>query len=184
MVSHADKAILHPMSPGEWQQWIESDTTGEGVRLRLRKKAATQPGITYAEALDVALCYGWIDGQKQSDDADFFLQAFTPRRPRSMWSKVNREHVERLVAEGRMRAGGQAEVDRAKADGRWDAAYRQRDATVPADLTAALAANPAAAAAFGRLSRQERFSIVFRLGNVKLPATRERRIASIIDTLT
>ena len=126
MVAHADKPVLYLTSAAELERWIERAADDGGVRLRLRKKSSKQPGITYAEALDVALCHGWIDGQKQSNDADFFLQAFTPRRFRSPWSQINRDHVERLINEGRMRPAGQAEIDRAKADGRWQAAYRQR----------------------------------------------------------
>ncbi len=183
VVAHADKPILDFTAPGEWERWIEGDTTGGGVRLRLRKKSSTKPGITYVEALDVALCHGWIDGQTQSDDDDFFLQAFTPRRARSPWSQVNRQHVERLIAAGRMQAGGHAEIDRAKSDGRWDAAYRQRNAPIPDDLGAALAASPAAAEAFGALSSQNRFAILFRLGNVKRPDTRERKLREFIAML-
>lgn len=180
VVAHADKPILYVTAPEEWERWIEGDTTGGGVRLRLRKKSSTKPGITYAEALDVALCHGWIDGQVQSQDEDFFLQAFTPRRARSPWSQVNREHVDRLIAAGRMRAGGHAEIERAKSDGRWDAAYRQRNAPVPEDLQAALAASPAAAQAFAGLSSQNRWAILFRLGNVKRAETRQRKLGEYI----
>ncbi len=167
----------------EWERWIEDASDVAGLRLRLRKKSSTLPGITYAEALDVALCHGWIDGQKQSDSEDYFLQAFTPRRSRSPWSKVNREHVARLIGEGRMRPGGQAEVDRARRDGRWDNAYRQSDDQVPEDFQAALDANPAAAAAFAGLSKQNRFSFVFRLGNVKRAETRARKIGEYVAIL-
>ncbi len=183
MSAHADKPILYLTTPADWERQIVSDTDGHGVRLRLRKKASTQPGITYAEALDVALCHGWIDGQSQSDDDDFFLQAFTPRRARSPWSQVNQQHVERLIAADRMRAGGQAEIDRAKSDGRWDAAYRQRNAPVPDDLQAALNANPSAAKTFAGLSSQNRFAILFRLGNVKRADTRQRKLDMYIAML-
>ena len=183
MVAHADKSILYVTSAAEWERWIEGAASGAGVRLRLRKKSSEKPGITYDEALDVALCHGWIDGQRQADDGDFFLQSFTPRRARSIWSKVNREHVERLVAEGRMRPAGQAEVDRAVADGRWAAAYRQRDAAVPEDLRTALAASPAASVAFEGLSSQNRFAILFRLSNVKRAVTRERKVQEFVTML-
>ncbi len=183
VVAHADKPIFHAVSADEWEQWIVGDTTGAGVRLRLRKKSSKMPGITYVDALDVALCHGWIDGQRQSDDADYFLQAFTPRRSRSPWSQTNRDNVERLIAAGRMLANGHAEIERAKQDGRWDAAYRQRGAPVPEDLSAALSASPAAAATFAGLSSQNRWAIVFRLGNVKRPATRERKLNEFISML-
>jgi uncharacterized protein YdeI (YjbR/CyaY-like superfamily) len=183
VVAHSDKPIVLFTTVGAWETWIEKVAEDGGVRLRLRKKSSKLPGITYAEALDVALCYGWIDGQKQSDDDDYFLQAFTPRRARSPWSKVNREHVTRLINKGRMRPEGLAEVDRAKADGRWDAAYRQKDDDVPVELQAALDLNPIAAATFAALSRQNRFAIVFRLSNVKRAETRERKVAEYIAML-
>ena len=138
MANRTDKPELHVDTLADWEAWLSSDPDPIGVRLRLRKKATTLPGITYAEALDVALCFGWIDGQSQSVDADYYLQTFTPRRPRSMWSKVNIGHVTRLIEEGRMRPEGQREIDRAKADGRWDAAYRQRDGDLPVELQEAL----------------------------------------------
>ncbi len=183
VVAHDEKPIELFTSTADWARWIENASDDTGLRLRLRKKSSKLPGITYAEALDVALCYGWIDGQKQSDSEDYFLQAFTPRRSRSPWSKVNREHVERLIGEGHMRPGGQAEVDRAKADGRWDNAYRQKDDLVPEDFQAALHANPAAEATFAGLSKQSRFAFVFRLGNVKRAETRERKIGEYIAIL-
>lgn len=183
MVAHADKPTLYVTSPEAWEHWLEHASDPGGVRVRLRKKRSMKPGITYAEALDVALCHGWIDGQIEGEDDDFFLQAFTPRRVRSPWSRINRGHVERLVAAGRMRPAGQAEVDRAKADGRWDAAYRQRGATVPPDLEQALAASPTAALAFAGLSSQNRFAILFRIGNVKRPETRARKIGEYMAML-
>jgi uncharacterized protein YdeI (YjbR/CyaY-like superfamily) len=177
VVAHADKPILHVTSGDEWEAWLDTRPTDEGVRLRLRKKSSTRPGITYDVALDVALCHGWIDDQRQAEDADYFLQAFTPRRSQSPWSKVNREHVARLVAAGRMRPAGQAEVDRAKADGRWAAAYRMSDADVPEELRAALDTNPAAATAFASLSSQNRFAFVYRVANLKRAETRQRKAA-------
>lgn len=179
----SDKPIVMVASPEEWEQILEHDPPVGGVRLRLRKKASRLPGITYAEALDVALCHGWIDGQVNSLDESYFLQVFTPRRRSSPWSKVNREHVERLVAAGRMRPAGQAEVDRAKADGRWDAAYRMADRDVPEALQLALDANPTAGAAFAALSSRDRFSIVFRIQSVKRADTRDRKVAECIAQL-
>jgi uncharacterized protein YdeI (YjbR/CyaY-like superfamily) len=183
VVAHADKPVLALTSADEWERWLESSADPGGVRLRLRKKGSTKPGITYSDALEVALCHGWIDGQAQSDSEDFYLQAFTPRRARSPWSQINCERAERLLATGRMRPAGQAEIDRAKADGRWDAAYRLRDAVVPPDLQLALDASPTAAAAFARLSSQNRFAILFRIGNVKRPATRARKIGEYVAML-
>jgi uncharacterized protein YdeI (YjbR/CyaY-like superfamily) len=183
VVAFADKPIVHPLSAAEWEAFLESDPPDSGVRLQLRKKNSTQPGIPYAEALDVALCFGWIDGQVGRLDDDYVLQAFTPRRVRSPWSQINREHVARLEAEGRMRASGRAEIERAKADGRWDAAYRQKDAAVPPDLQAALDASPAASAHYATLNKQAQFAFVFRLANVRRADTRVRKITEYIVLL-
>ncbi|MFJ6652892.1 YdeI family protein [Microbacterium sp. NPDC091313] len=183
MVAASAKPELHVDTVEEWERWLESDPSPDGVRLRLRKAATRKPGITYAEALDVALCFGWIDGQKQSLDADYFLQVFTPRRPRGVWSKVNTEHVARLIEEGRMRPAGQLEIDRAKADGRWDAAYRQRDGELPAELQAALDADPALAAAFAAQSSQNRFAMAFRVGSLKRLESRAARVTEYVEML-
>jgi uncharacterized protein YdeI (YjbR/CyaY-like superfamily) len=183
MVAFADKPLLHFTSPAAWDAFLRTDPPEGGVRLLLLKKAATLPGIRYAEALDVALCHGWIDGQTSRHDDDFTAQAFTPRRARSPWSQINIGHAERLIAEGRMQPSGLAEIDRAKADGRWDAAYRQKDAVVPDDLRAALDAEPAAAAAWATLDAQNRFAILFRVGNVKRAETRARKVAEFIAML-
>ncbi|MGC5221728.1 YdeI/OmpD-associated family protein [Micromonospora sp. DT81.3] len=183
MVSHADKPELHVDTVADWEAWLDSDPDPVGVRLRLRKKATTQPGITYAEALDIALCFGWIDGQSHSLDADYFLQTFTPRRPRSIWSKVNIGHVTRLIDEGRMRPQGQLEIERAKADGRWDRAYRQRDGELPVELQEALDANPEVAKAFASQSAQNRFAMAFRVANLKRPASRAARVAEYVEML-
>ncbi|WP_214468511.1 YdeI/OmpD-associated family protein [Microbacterium flavescens] len=183
MAQRVDKPELHVDTVAEWEAWLESDPDPIGVRLRLRKKAATRPGITYAEALDVALCFGWIDGQSQSLDSDYFLQTFTPRRSRSLWSKVNIGHVTRLIEEGRMRPEGQSEIDRAKADGRWDNAYRQRDGEIPAELQEALNADPAVAEAFAKQTAQNRFAMAFRVANLKRPASRAARVAEYVEML-
>ena len=178
-----DRELLLFATAAEFEAWLAENLTHDGIRLQLRKKSSTKPGMLYAEALDVALCWGWIDGQKGSLDEDYFFNGFSPRRARSPWSQINREHVERLVAEGRMQPSGQAEVDRAKADGRWDAAYRQKDAAVPADLQLALDASPAALALFQQLSSQNRFAILFRIGNVKRAETRARKIEQFVAML-
>jgi uncharacterized protein YdeI (YjbR/CyaY-like superfamily) len=183
VVSHDDKPLFHPYSAVQWEAFLDDDPPRDGVRLQLRKKKSLAPGIVYAEALDVALCFGWIDGQTQRLDDDYTLQSFTPRRVRSPWSEINREHVARLIEEGRMRPSGQAEIDRAKEDGRWDAAYRQKTATIPDDLQAALDASPAASAFFATLGKQARFAFIFRLGGIKRPETRERRICDYIARL-
>jgi uncharacterized protein YdeI (YjbR/CyaY-like superfamily) len=169
MVSFADKPILD-LTIEQWEQYLAGSPDDGGVRLTLRKKTSSAPGITWSEALDVALCYGWIDGQSARLDDDYTLQAFTPRRKNSPWSQINREHVARLIEVGRMRPGGLAEVERAKADGRWDAAYRQKGATPPPDLQAALDANPAAASFIAGLTAVQRFQIYVRISGIKTPA--------------
>jgi len=185
MASFADKPELIVDTVEEWDVWLveHADVADDGVRLRLRKKATTKPGILYGEALDVALCHGWIDGQSKSHDADYFHQAFTPRRARSPWSQINREHVERLSSAGLMRPRGLAEVERAKADGRWDAAYRQKGAELPVELAEALAASPAASEAFAALNGQNRFALIFRVGQAKRPETRLRKAAEFAAML-
>src|SRR5215218_653242 len=180
MASFADKPI-HDFTIAEWERFLADDPPDAGIRLKLRKKNSSAPGITWQEALDVALCYGWIDSQAGGLDADYTIQAFTPRRKNSPWSQVNREHVARLIADGRMQPGGLAEVERARADGRWDAAYRQKGAVPPADLQAALDANPEAAAFFATMTALERVRVYFRLGNIKTPATRAARVADVVE---
>lgn len=183
MAEPVNKPELHVDTVAGWEAWLTADPDPTGVRLRLRKKASAEPGITYAEALDVALCFGWIDGQSKSVDADYFLQSFTPRRAQSIWSKVNIGHVGRLIEEGRMRPQGQREIDRAKADGRWDRAYRQSDGDIPAELQEALDADPEVAAAFASQSAQNRFAMTFRVANLKRPASRAARAALYVEML-
>ena len=154
-----------------------------GLWLKIAKRDAAEETVTYAEALDVALCHGWIDGQKKAYDESYWLQRFTPRGPRSKWSQINRDHVARLLEEGRMRASGLAAIEQAKADGRWDAAYRQKGADIPPDFKAALDASPAAAAHYATLTRQDAFAFTFRLGRVTRPETRERKIAEFVAML-
>lgn len=183
MAGVSDKPVLEVETIEAWDAWLSDDPDLQGVRLRLRKKASKRPGITYAEALDSALCFGWIDGQVGALDEDYHLQVFTPRRTRSVWSQRNREHIARLTAAGRMRPAGLAEVERAKADGRWDAAYRQKDAPVPDDLQAALDASPVAAALFAKLTAQNRFAILFRIDSVGRAETRAAKIVTFIAML-
>ncbi|HEY0477713.1 MAG TPA: YdeI/OmpD-associated family protein [Kofleriaceae bacterium] len=154
------------------------------VWIKHAKKASGTPSITWSEAVDVVLCYGWIDGQSKSLDERHFLQRYTPRRATSVWSKLNRERVERLIAAGRMQPAGLAEIERAKADGRWDAAYDSpKTAAVPDDLTRALAKRPAAKAAFATLDATNRYAILHRLMTAKQPTTRARRLATFVDML-
>lgn len=184
MVAFNDKPLLYCETPDAWHRWlIENCSSSDGVRLQLAKKSSTLPGINYFEALDEALCFGWIDGQAGRLDDNFSLQSFTPRRANSPWSQRNCEFIARLTAEGRMQPTGTAQVAAAQADGRWDAAYRQKDAPVPGDLQAAIDASPAAAAFFSTLSSQNRFAIIFRTGNVKRADTRARKIAEFVAML-
>jgi uncharacterized protein YdeI (YjbR/CyaY-like superfamily) len=184
VVAHNDKPLLYCKTQAEWHDWLESNgQDSPGVRLQLVKKSSKLPGISYAEALDEALCFGWIDGQAGSIDDDFFLNSFTPRRPRSMWSQRNRDHISRLEEEGRMKPAGIAQVEAARADGRWDAAYRVSTTPVPEDLQEALDANPQAAAAFSTLSSQNRFAIIFRINGVKRAETRTRKISESVAML-
>lgn len=156
-----------------------------GLWLKIAKKASGIESITYHEALDVALCYGWIDGQRRGFDDDYFLQKFTPRRPRSKWSQVNRDKVTALIAAGRMQPSGQAAIDAAKADGRWDDAYPpQSQMEVPDDLQAWLDAHPAAREFFDSLDSRNRFAILYRLHDAKRPETRARRLEQFMSMLT
>ncbi|WP_244173721.1 YdeI/OmpD-associated family protein [Streptomyces recifensis] len=180
-----DLEIVAFESAEAFEAWLgENHAVSPGIWLKLRKKGPGIVALDYAKALDVALCYGWIDGQKAKVDEQWWLQRFTPRTPRSKWSKVNREKVAALIAQGRMRPPGQAQVDRAKADGRWEAAYDGvRTATVPEDLMAALTAEPAAAEFFETLDRQNRYAILYRVQDAKKPETRARRIEKYVAML-
>jgi uncharacterized protein YdeI (YjbR/CyaY-like superfamily) len=165
--------------------WLagQHDKAGE-VWLKLFKKQSGVPTISYAEALDIALCWGWIDGQKKPFDDNAFLQRFCPRGARSIWSQRNIGHAERLIGEGRMTRFGEAQIDAAKADGRWQRAYAAgRDMEIPDDLRAAIRANPAAEATFATLNRQNLFSLAFRTHNMKTPAGRAKKIAGFVDML-
>ena len=168
--------------------WMKANHARETeIWLKIHKKGSGLPTVTPAQALDVALCWGWIDGIRKSFDAKSFLQRYSPRRPRSIWSQINRDHVARLTAAGRMTPHGQRQVDAAKADGRWDAAYApQRQvtaATIPADLRKAIEASPRARRAFSRLDRRNLFALAFRMNNVRTPAGRTRKIAALVATL-
>ena len=157
------------------------------IWLKIHKTGSGLPTVTNGQALDVALCWGWIDGIRKSFDEQSFLQRYTPRRARSIWSQINRNHVARLTSAGRMTPAGQRQVDAAKADGRWDAAYAPirsaSEATIPADLRAAIEANPRALKTFRTLRRQNLFALAFRTNNMKTPAGRARKIAALVDML-
>jgi uncharacterized protein YdeI (YjbR/CyaY-like superfamily) len=158
--------------------------SSEGVWLKLAKKGSGIPSVTLAEALEVCLCFGWIDGLRKALDDDYYLQRYTPRRPRSKWSKINVEKVEELTAAGRMRPAGLAEVERAKADGRWDAAYESpKRMGVPDDLERELAARPAAREFFEGLDSRNRYAILYGLNDAKRPETRARRLAKFVAML-
>lgn len=169
-----------------WHEWLsENHTDTVGVWLVLAKKGTAQPtSLTYDQALDGALCHGWIDGQVRRRDAGTFRQRYTPRRSRSMWSQRNVELIARLSAEGRMHPAGLAEVERAKGDGRWEAAYAGQAAMdVPEDLAAALADNLKATAMFEILTKQNRYAVLLRIHSAKRADTRQRRIAQFVDML-
>jgi uncharacterized protein YdeI (YjbR/CyaY-like superfamily) len=168
-----------------WERWLKRHhATAAGVWIRMAKKASGIASVDHPEALEVALCYGWIDGQRKGDGDQHFLQRFTPRTARSTWSKINRDKVLKLIDDGRMQPAGLAEIERARADGRWDAAYdAQSVATVPPDLQAALDANRKAKAFFATLDSRNRFAILFRTQGAKKPETRARRIAQFVEML-
>jgi uncharacterized protein YdeI (YjbR/CyaY-like superfamily) len=181
----SDYPIIQFADRTAFRKWLSAHHASQpGVWLRIAKAASPLQSVTYAEALDVALCFGWIDGQKKSHDADSFLQKFTPRQKRSPWSKRNREHVARLVAAGEMHPAGLAAVEAAKADGRWDRAYDSpRTVKVPDDLQAALDAHPEAKAFFETLKGANRYAILYRIQTAVKPETRARRIAEFVAML-
>jgi uncharacterized protein YdeI (YjbR/CyaY-like superfamily) len=172
-------------SRAEWEQWLQDNhAASEGVWIVMARKDAGIDSVRYPDVLESALCFGWIDGRREALDERRFLQRFTPRRPRSRWSRINREKAERLIADGRMREAGLAEVQRAIADGRWEAAYEgQRSSTVPDDLQRELDARPKAKAFFAELSSQNRYAILYRLHEAKRPETRARRLAKFVAML-
>jgi uncharacterized protein YdeI (YjbR/CyaY-like superfamily) len=169
-------------SSADFRQWLAQNHAGSsGIWLRFFKKSSKEKSLSYAEALDQALCYGWIDGQKKPLDAQSWLQRFTPRRPKSGWSKINTEHVARLTKAGAMTAAGLAAVAAAKADGRWEAAYAsQRNAGPPDDFLKELGKNKKAKAFFDTLNKANVYSIVYRLQSAKKPETRAKRMKTIL----
>ena len=185
MAAADDLEILPFESAAAWEAWLgEHHETSPGVWLKIAKKASGVASVSYDEALDAALCHGWIDAKKRSFDDTFFLQKFTARRPRSVWSRRNREKAAQLIEAGRMRSAGLEQVELAKADGRWDAAYEgSASAAVPDDLRRALDRNPAAAEFFAALDRTNRYAVLWRIQTAKRPDTRARRIERLVQML-
>jgi uncharacterized protein YdeI (YjbR/CyaY-like superfamily) len=184
-VSAADDDAIAFATAADWEAWLEANhAVSDGLWVKIAKKRTGIDSVRYPEVLDTALCFGWIDALRRPLDESWFLQRFTPRRARSRWSRINREKVERLTAAGRMRPAGLAEVERARADGRWEAAYAgQKTITVPEDLQRELDARPEAKAFFAGLSSQNRYAILYRLQDAKKPETRERRLAQFVAML-
>jgi uncharacterized protein YdeI (YjbR/CyaY-like superfamily) len=177
-----DLPIVEVASTAEWDDWLaDRQVTSAGVWLKIAKQGSGIATPSYREAVEIAIAYGWIDGQKGRLDDDYWLQRFTPRRPGSKWSEINRERAVALIERGAMKPAGLREVELARADGRWEAAYPgQRTATVPDDLAAALAADPRAQAFFETLSAANRYAILFRIHEAKQPQTRARRIEKYV----
>ncbi|WP_211441032.1 YdeI/OmpD-associated family protein [Collimonas humicola] len=181
-----DASILLFDDRKAWAAWLKKNHgKSPGVWLRFAKKNAECRSISHPEALELALCYGWIDGQKKSDDIQYWLQRFTPRSARSIWSKINRDKALALIASGQMQPAGLQEVDRAKSDGRWEAAYDSaRTSAIPDDLQEALDANPAARDFFATLDAQNRYAVLFRVQTAKKAETRAKRIAAFTQMLS
>ena len=180
-----DYPILPFASKTKYASWLaKQHNTSTGVWLKLAKKDSGIPSVTYEEALDVALCYGWIDGQKKGFDDTYWLQKFTPRGKKSIWSKINTEKAERLIASGEMKPAGLKAVEAAKSDGRWEAAYAsQKSIVVPEDFQAALDKNKKAKAFFRTLNSTNRYAILFRIQTAKKAETRAKRIQQFVDML-
>ena len=177
--------IVYAETPQKFEAWLAMNhESSTGIWLAIAKKAGTATSVSYLEAVDIALCWGWIDGQKRKLDDDHSLQRFTPRRPRSNWSKTNVNNVARLTKAKRMQPSGLAEVKNAKADGRWEAAYEsQAKATVPDDFAAALKNNTKAAAFFDTLNSANRYAFLYRIHTAKKPETRAQRITQFVAML-
>ncbi len=181
----SEKDVLCAQSVEAWQAWLRlNHARSSGAWLLLQKKVSAKKSLTYAEALDVALCHGWIDGQKRSYNENSWLQRFTPRRRRSGWSKRNTEHAERLMRAGKMKKAGLAQIEAAKKDGRWKAAYdSQSTASIPKDFLKALKRNKKAEAFFNSLNKTNLYSIAYRLQTAKTPETREKRMRTILQMM-
>ncbi len=180
-----DLPILEFADQSAWARWLDAEhDASAGVWLKIAKKASGIATVTHLEALEEALCFGWIDGQRAPHDETFFLQRFTPRRPRSKWSQINRDKATKLIEEGRMKPAGLAQVEAAKSDGRWEAAYApQSSQAIPEDFQRALDENPAAKEFFATLRGTRRYSFLYRIQDAKRPETRERRIREFVAML-
>jgi uncharacterized protein YdeI (YjbR/CyaY-like superfamily) len=180
-----DLPVMHFQHRDDLEHWLaEHAPHAPGIWLKLAKRAAAVPSVSYAEAVELGLAYGWIDGQKRPLDAHFWLQRYTPRGPRSRWSRINRDKAEALIAAGRMTPAGRHAVEQARADGRWERAYEGASTiTVPEDLQRALAANSDAAAFFETLDGTNRYAVLYRIGDCKKPETRARRIEKFVAML-
>jgi uncharacterized protein YdeI (YjbR/CyaY-like superfamily) len=185
-MSKMDVPVVSFASADVFEKWLKAEhASSDGVWLKLAKKGASTTSISYADALEVALCYGWIDGQKDKLDDQHWLQRFTPRKSKSRWSKINRDKALALIDQGRMRSAGLREVERAKADGRWEVAYEgQRTATVPEDLQGALDKNKKAREFFATLDGRNRYAILYRVQDAKKAETRAQRIHNFVEMLS
>lgn len=189
MKSEPNSSRTLPVKPFEcqqdWADWLSNNhSTASGIWLQLAKKGSGMPSVSYEEAVEAALCYGWIDGQKKSHNEHFWLQRFTPRTAKSIWSKINKEKAIVLMKAGKMQPAGIKQVENAKQDGRWNAAYDSaRQVAVPSDLQSALDGNPKAKAFFEALDSRNRYAILFRIQNVKKAETRSKKIAQFVDML-
>jgi uncharacterized protein YdeI (YjbR/CyaY-like superfamily) len=184
-MSDADASAIACPTPADWARWLAAHHATEAeVILKLYRKGSGLQSVTWDEAVIEALAFGWIDGVKRSGGSDHWFQRFTPRRPGSVWSQKNRAHAETLIRDGRMTPAGQRQVDAARADGRWDAAYSGgKGAEVPADFLAALAEDPAASAFYATISGKNRYAIYYRLTTARRPETRARRVAEYVAML-
>jgi uncharacterized protein YdeI (YjbR/CyaY-like superfamily) len=188
----ASKSAIQPdpapalfKSAKAFETWLKKNhATSDGLWLKIAKRGASEPSVTYPEAVEIALCWGWIDGQKKGLDDQHFLQRFTPRRARSIWSKINVDKAAALIEAGRMQAPGHAQIEAAKADGRWAQAYDSaRTSTVPEDLRAALEAAPKAQAFFATINASNRYAVLWRIQTAVKAETRARRIAQLVEML-
>lgn len=185
MIKPDDKPTISFKTDKEWEKWLKTNYgKSDGIWLRMYKKDTGIASVNYAGALEVALCYGWIDGQKKSFDQESWIQKFTPRRPKSGWSKINTQHVARLIEAGRMRKPGMEQVEMAQKDGRWEKAYdSQSSMIIPEDFLKALGKNKKAKAFYSTLNKSNLYSIGYKLQTAKKPETKEKRIKDIVDML-
>jgi uncharacterized protein YdeI (YjbR/CyaY-like superfamily) len=185
LMKSTELTVLPFASKKKWSAWLaKQHGKSSGIWLQLAKKDSGIPSVTYEEAVEAALCYGWIDGQKKGYDDQYWLQKFTPRGPKSIWSKINTEKAERLIASGEMQPPGLKAIEAARKDGRWEAAYAsQKNVSIPDDFQAALDRNGKAKAFFSTLKGAEKYSILFRILTAKKPETRAKRIQQFVDML-